>query len=123
MEISYEVALTIIGSIFAIAMAVTGLYKIYNNNTRHDSDISDMQENLKETNVAISNDIRELEKELKDLQINLTSIQSTLDGKVDIQISNVTNQISEVKETLTRLQTKVEKLTDIIITKFSNRSE
>lgn len=67
-------------------------------------------------------EIEEVQKELADLEQKLAVLQETLDGTVRVQIKNVESQIIEVKQSIQRLQDRMEVLTDSVINYLTRKS-
>lgn len=104
LSISWPTAFAIVGSIMTI---VGGMIKILSNRKVLPRDYS--------------KEVEAINRQLREMDHDITSIQAALEGKVDIQTSSLQRQLDDLKIHYDRLHQKMERLTNIIIGHFSDR--
>lgn len=83
---------------------------------RHDA-VDKIREDLTdlELRTAAEADMKVIQKEVSELEIRLVELQQMVHGAHQVRMDNIEKQISDLKEQNTRVNNKIEKLTDMFI--------
>lgn len=100
---------TAIGFGIASIPAVLGFLKIVQMVTNKDSSETPTNITLKDNLEKANNDIMVLSKDITEIQLRLA------EAKTDVEVKNLQIQMTDFKNALTRLQDKVERVTELTI--------
>ena len=68
-----------------------------------------------ELRTAAEADMKVIQKEVSELEIRLVELQQMVHGAQNVRMDNIEKRISDLKEQNTRVNNKIEKLTDMFI--------
>jgi len=111
-------------ALFTFIAAVFGLWwKYFRKKPEDQSDSSGKSNEVKELDNIIKDmkaELSEMKKEMSVIQKEISAISTVMDAKVESDIANLKEQHRELRDSIIRLQSKIDRLMDLMIT-YANK--